>query len=192
MKKSQNLRRIMWERYVDASLNLKKNLSSIVRASILESSQQKGIECSIRGHRGPPTWDRFSLSPLGFRAFFTFLHDVAFSRWASNRNRDPWKPLAALGIIFRCASFSHVSPSRLLLRFSVFRADVPIFPTRAATLFENASFQVHREILFRFPLDEGSRGSVWFRELIPFLCSESGLLLVVCGYFHPSSNSDYA
>lgn len=58
------------------------------------------MEASIRGHGARHRTGSLSLAPFPpptrlsgvFPPFCSSLHGVAFSRWASNRNRDPPKP----------------------------------------------------------------------------------------------------
>lgn len=102
---------------------------------LLESSRRAeggGMEASIRGHGARHRTGSLSLSrppPPPHSAFgrfspFLFLvHGVAFSRWASNRNRDPSKASSVAPCTSRSSTFCLLA----LIRSSLFLILIPQF-----------------------------------------------------------------
>lgn len=123
---------------------------------LLESSQESRRESrrGIRGHGARHRTGSLSppLSPLGFRAFFppfcSSCMAVAFSRWASNRNRDPPKPRRSLHVdssaLCLLRNLSCLSRSSRLLVFLILATLIFNSLSRSFfLLFRFFSFQLH-------------------------------------------------
>lgn len=122
---------------------MRRDLSSIVRESCSKARKRaegnRGEESEATGPDIGPVLSLPFSPPLGFRAFFPPFYSscmaVAFSRWASNRNRDPPKPRRSLHVdssaLCLLRNLSCLSRSSRLLFFSSW---LHLFSTRSLAL----------------------------------------------------------
>lgn len=135
---------------------MRRDLSSIVRESCSKARKRaegnRGEESEATGPDIGPVLSLPLSPPLGFRAFFppfcSSCMAVAFSRWASNRNRDPPKPRRSLHVhssaLCLLRNLSCLSRSSRLLVFLILATLIFNSLSRSFfLLFRFFSFQLH-------------------------------------------------